>query len=101
MDLIFLGTGAGGGVPVFYCGCEVCREAMEDSRYCRTRCAVVVSGDENLLFDCPPEISTQLLREEISTIDHLFLTHTHHDHTAGLGIWRYMYGFLKGGGCRP
>ncbi len=97
MDLVFLGTGAGGGVPVFYCGCKVCREAMEDSRYCRTRCAVVVSGDENLLFDCPPEISAQLSREKISTIDHLFLTHTHHDHTAGLGDLAIYVRFFKGG----
>ena len=97
MDLIFLGTGAGGGVPVFYCGCKVCREAIRDSRFCRTRCSVVLSGNENLLFDCPPEISRQLLREKISTIDHLFVTHTHHDHTAGLGDLAIYVRFFKGG----
>ena len=29
-ELVFLGTGAGNGVPVFYCGCEVCLEAELD-----------------------------------------------------------------------
>ncbi len=85
MELIFLGTGAGNGVPEFYCQCQVCTEAREDPRCRRTRCAVVVQGQENLLFDAPPELSFQLLREEIDRIDCLFLTHTHHDHCASLG----------------
>lgn len=85
MAFIFLGTGAGNGGPVFYCGCKVCREAAADPGCRRTRCAVAVTGEKNILIDAPPEISAQLLREKIDAIDHLFLTHAHHDHTAGLG----------------
>ncbi len=85
MELVFLGTGAGNGVPEFYCNCDVCREARETPRYRRTRCAIALCGEGNLLFDAPPELSSQLIRERISHIDCLFLTHAHHDHCAGLG----------------
>lgn len=85
MELVFLGTGAGNGVPEFYCNCRVCKEAWEDPRYRRTRCAVALCGEGNLLFDAPPELSSQLLREQLSRIDCFFLTHAHHDHCAALG----------------
>lgn len=85
MELIFLGTGAGNGVPVFYCECTVCKEANIDPKYRRTRSAIAVKGSTNIVVDAPPEISAQLLRENITSVDCLFLTHSHHDHTAGLG----------------
>jgi phosphoribosyl 1,2-cyclic phosphate phosphodiesterase len=83
-ELVFLGTGAGNGVPVFYCGCEVCREAERDPRCRRTRSALAVLGAETSLIDAPPELMTQLAREGIRRVDHLYLTHAHSDHTAGL-----------------
>jgi phosphoribosyl 1,2-cyclic phosphate phosphodiesterase len=97
MEMIFLGTGAGNGVPVFYCGCKVCREAEVTPRCRRTRCAIAVTGEKNILFDAPPEISSQLMRENLSAIDHLFLTHAHHDHTAGLGDLAIYIRFFRGG----
>ncbi|MFH0728703.1 MAG: MBL fold metallo-hydrolase [Pseudomonadota bacterium] len=97
MELIFLGTGAGNGVPVFYCGCKVCREAEANPKCRRTRCAVLAMGDGNNLFDAPPEISSQLLREKIEAVDRLFLTHAHHDHTAGLGDLAIYVRFFRGG----
>src|SRR5208337_2853581 len=96
MELIFLGTGAGNGVPEFYCGCRVCKEATTNPRCRRTRCAVAISGKENLLIDAPPELSSQLLREQVTRIDCLFLTHAHHDHCAALGdLELYMRFFRK------
>jgi phosphoribosyl 1,2-cyclic phosphate phosphodiesterase len=97
MELIFLGTGAGNGVPVFYCRCKVCKEAEADPRYRRTRCAIALTGEKSILFDVPPEISSQLLRENLSAIDQLFLTHAHHDHTAGLGDLAIYVRFFRGG----
>ncbi len=84
LELVFLGTGAGNGVPVFYCGCDVCREAERDPRCRRTRSALAVLGSEIALIDAPPELMGQLAREGIRRVDHLFLTHAHADHTAGL-----------------
>ena len=97
MELIFLGTGAGNGVPVFYCGCKVCREAEADPRCRRTRCAIAVTCEKNILFDAPPEITSQLLREKIDSVDYLFLTHAHNDHTAGLGDLAIYVRFFRGG----
>lgn len=85
MQLIFLGTGAGVGVPAFFCNCTTCIEAKENPRCRRTRCAMLLSGKENLLIDAPPELSAQLLRENINRIDCLLITHAHPDHCAGLG----------------
>jgi len=85
MDLVFLGTSAACGVPAFYCGCKVCQEALNDSRFRRTRCAIVLTGEENFLIDAPPELSTQLSREDVKKIDYLALTHSHYDHIGGLG----------------
>ncbi len=85
MELIFLGTSAGCGVPSFYCGCKACQEALADPRCCRTRCAFMLDGEEKLLIDAPPEIARQLLREDIHDIDYFALTHGHLDHTGGLG----------------
>ena len=85
MDLVFLGTGAACGVPLSYCGCKACQEALNDSRFRRTRCAVVLAGEENILIDAPPELSTQLLREDIKKVDYFALTHSHYDHIGGLG----------------
>lgn len=89
MMLIFLGTGAGSGVPAFYCGCKACREALADPRYWRTRCAIVLSGDETILIDTPPDLAGQLLREGIRNIDYLVLTHGHYDHIGGLEDLEY------------
>jgi phosphoribosyl 1,2-cyclic phosphate phosphodiesterase len=85
MDFVFLGTSAACSVPVFYCSCKACQEALNDSRFRRTRCAVVLAGEENLLIDAPPELSTQLSRYDVKKIDYFALTHSHYDHIGGLG----------------
>jgi len=84
-ELIFLGTGAGCGVPSFFCGCAACQEAQQEPHFQRTRCAVLIRGERNTLVDAPPDLRAQLLRERIHRIDHFILTHEHYDHTGGLG----------------
>ena len=85
MELVFLGTGAGCGVPAFYCECKACQEALKDSHHRRTRCAICVVGEDNILIDAPPELASQLSREGIRNIGYLALTHWHYDHLGGLG----------------
>ena len=84
-QLIFLGTGAGCGVPAFFCNCVACREASAEPRYQRSRCALLIRGEKNTLIDAPPDLRAQLKRADISQIDHFILTHSHYDHTGGLG----------------
>lgn len=85
MELVLLGTGAGSGVPAFYCGCRACREAVRDSFHKRTRCAVSILNREVILIDAPVELASQLSREGINKVGYLFLTHSHYDHVGGLG----------------
>jgi len=81
--LTFLGTGTSQGVPVIGCSCEVCKS--EESRDKRLRSSVIFENNEcNLLIDAGPDFRQQLLRENISNLDGILLTHEHKDHTGGL-----------------
>lgn len=71
MKIVFTGT----GTPII------------DSNHLRA-CAseVVLIGNDALLFDCGRWVSLRLFESNIGIepINHLFLTHHHHDHTADL-----------------
>lgn len=85
-----LGSGAGPGVPSFFCDCCGCREAREDGRHCRTRSgALIRSQGCNFLIDTSPDLRFQLLQERLDGIDGIFLTHWHFDHFGGLGEMEY------------
>jgi phosphoribosyl 1,2-cyclic phosphate phosphodiesterase len=83
--LTFLGTGAAGGVPSFFCTCAACLEAARDARFQRTRSSVLISGRKNVLVDATPDLRRQLLAAGTRRIDGFILTHTHYDHSGGLG----------------
>jgi len=81
--LTFLGTGTSQGVPVIGCKCEVCRS--EDPMDKRLRSSVLFEDNgSTLLVDAGPDFRQQLLREGISNLDAILLTHEHKDHTGGL-----------------
>lgn len=84
MKLTFLGTGTSFGVPQIGCSCAVCRST--DPRDKRMRCAAVIESDggTRILIDTPPELRLQLLASGVASIDALFITHDHADHTHGL-----------------
>lgn len=82
-ELIFLGTGTSQGVPMIGCGCEVCRST--DSRDKRLRASVLVRHKGlDVLIDAGPDFRQQMIREGISHLDAILLTHNHKDHTGGL-----------------
>ena len=81
--LTFLGTGTSQGVPMIGCGCNVCRST--DSRDKRLRASVLVEFKGlKILVDAGPDFRQQMLREDISHVDAILLTHNHKDHTGGL-----------------
>ncbi len=94
--LIFLGTGAGCGVPSFFCGCAACQEAIAKPPFRRMRCAAAIRGETTTLIDSPAELRTQLIREGIDHIDHFLMTHWHYDHSGGLGDLEFYVRVKRG-----
>ena len=86
----FMGTGAGCGVPAFFCECPACQEARVDPRARRGDCGVMVTGKQKTLIDTPPDIRQYFIREGVKYIDNLIYTHWHYDHVGGLGELEYM-----------
>lgn len=78
-----LGSGTSKGVPEVACSCEVCRSS--DSRDKRLRASVLVNvKGKNILIDVSPDFRYQALRENITEIDAVLLTHSHYDHVGGI-----------------
>lgn len=83
MKLTFLGTGTSQGVPVIACRCRVCRSGDSRDRRLRTSALLEVEG-RNILFDIGPDFRQQMLREDVSRLDAILITHAHRDHVGGL-----------------
>lgn len=90
----FMGTGAGCGVPAFFCDCPACEEARRDPRARRGDCGVMITGEQRTLVDTPPDIRHYFNRERVPSIDNLIFTHWHYDHVGGLGELEYMVQLL-------
>ena len=81
--LTFLGTGTSQGVPVIGCQCPVCRSVDPRDNRLRTS-AMVEIGDKRFIIDAGPDFRVQLLREGVSHITAILLTHKHKDHIGGI-----------------
>lgn len=88
--LTFLGTTSGCGVPAFFCHCKACEAARKDPTLRRGCSGVIVQGHATVLIDTPPDLRHQLIREDVSFIDEVFLTHAHFDHLGGFGELEYF-----------
>ena len=83
LTLTFLGTGTSQGVPLIGCDCAICRSI--DPRDSRLRTSAMVEvGNARFIIDAGPDFRQQMLRERISHISALLLTHKHKDHTGGI-----------------
>lgn len=92
MNITFLGTGASHGIPVIGCNCGVCLSSNIKDK--RLRSSIFIETDKNkFVIDTGPDFRQQMLREKITEIDAVLLTHEHKDHTAGLDDVR-AYNYL-------
>ncbi len=83
MKITFLGTGTSQGVPVIACDCNIC--LSEDPLDKRLRTSVLIETDgTTLIIDAGPDFRQQMLREHVTKLDAILLTHEHKDHIAGL-----------------
>lgn len=83
MKITFLGTGTSQGVPVIACECNTCLSS--DLLDKRLRTSVLLETDNTtMVIDAGPDFRQQMLREHVSKLDAIILTHEHKDHIAGL-----------------
>jgi phosphoribosyl 1,2-cyclic phosphate phosphodiesterase len=70
-------------VPMIGCHCPTCSSRNPKDK--RTNASLLIERQgANILIDCGRDFRIQALREDIQRVDHLFLTHTHFDHIAGI-----------------
>ncbi len=82
-SITFLGTGTSQGIPMIGCHCEVCDSS--DPRDKRLRSSALVDYEGiRVLIDAGPDFRQQMLRENVTSLDAILLTHPHKDHTGGL-----------------
>jgi phosphoribosyl 1,2-cyclic phosphate phosphodiesterase len=83
VKITFLGTGTSQGVPVIACDCNTC--ISEDPKDHRLRTSLLIETEGiNLVFDAGPDFRQQMLREHVTKVDAIILTHEHKDHISGL-----------------
>ena len=86
-----LGCGGSDGVPQVACSCNSCTSSSIFNQ--RTRSSILLELENfTLLVDPGPDLRQQLLREKITKIDGVFLTHAHYDHLGGLGDLKLLRG---------
>jgi len=83
MKITFLGTGTSQGVPVVACNCDVCQNGSEKDHRLRSSILVEAKG-QVIVVDAGPDFRQQLLREKVTKLDAILITHRHKDHIAGM-----------------
>jgi phosphoribosyl 1,2-cyclic phosphate phosphodiesterase len=83
VKITFLGTGTSQGVPVIACECNTCLSTDLHDKRLRTSLLLETDGII-LLFDAGPDFRQQMLREHVTRLDSILLTHEHKDHISGM-----------------
>lgn len=89
MRVIFLGTGTSTGVPVIGCNCKVCASDNPKNKRLRTSVFVEVEG-KKVLIDVTPDFRQQALKNGITEVDLVLITHSHADHVNGFDDIRQL-----------
>jgi len=91
MKSIILGSGGCQIIPRPCCQCKICKEARKKGRPYERLGPALFIDDANILVDTPEEISVSLNKDNIKQVDHVFYTHWHPDHTAGMRVFEQLY----------
>lgn len=91
LNITILGSGTSTGVPVLGCSCGVCKSKDPKNERWRASIAVRHNNGHTVVVDTGPEFRLQLLRANISTLQHVIYTHLHADHCHGFDDLRGLY----------
>lgn len=83
LKIRILGTGTSSGIPLLTCTCAVCNSTDIKDKRLRSSIFIEYKG-KSILVDIGPDFRQQMLKENIKKIDAILITHSHHDHVAGL-----------------
>ena len=90
MKFIILGCGSSMGVPRadgFFGKCN-----PKNKKNYRTRCsALIKTKSEIVLIDTSPDLRSQLINNNIKSIDKVFYSHMHADQTHGINDLRVFF----------
>lgn len=86
MKFIILGSGGAIRIPKACCSCSVCTEARLKGFPYKRLGASLYMYESNILFDTPEDINEELNYHNIMSIDSIFYSHWHPDHTLGCRI---------------
>ncbi len=94
LTLTILGCGSSGGVPRIGNDWGLCDP--KDSRNRRLRCSILVEktsseGSTRVLVDTSPDLREQMLTSQTNSIDGVWFTHEHADHTHGIDELRSFF----------
>lgn len=91
---IFLGSGGSMGVPEIPCTCATCGSFEPKNKRLRPS-ALLQVADKNFVIDIGPDFRIQALNAGIHSLEGLFITHAHFDHTACIDELRVFSLFTK------
>lgn len=100
MKIKLYGTAAAEGIPALFCNCEVCLNASKvGGKEIRTRSQSLIN--DAILIDFPGDTFLHKAYHglPLSDLEHLIITHSHHDHFFGEDLMMRMTGYsnhLKG-----
>lgn len=83
MKLTILGSGTSQGIPVIACSCPVCQSTDIHDKRLRASAMLEIDG-KKIIIDAGPDFRYQMLREGVTDIRAILLTHAHKDHIGGL-----------------
>lgn len=66
------------------CKCAVCQSADSHDKHLRTSALIETDSGKNILIDIGPDFREQMLREHVTHLDSILVTHAHRDHVGGL-----------------
>lgn len=86
MRITLLGSSGNRTIPWGACKCRICVNAREaGGKDCRMGNSTYIH-DEGILIDTPESIFCLLAKGQITNLKHIFISHWHPDHTAGLRV---------------